>query len=412
MQVEEITTNAGVRKEFDAFSKMIFSALVGSNTSVSFFVENCAEMERRIRERRVGSTLSTTARMKMDESADGTKKEGHRDDRDNSSADEDEGALDDDEENDDEASIRRRFFHQQLFFSLDYDVDFTRALFPIPLSHSSSATLKSGRSLTTTLREPQSLLPSSSSAAAKGSGEDDGYRAKYVEASRDKKKLELEVKRLKKENDALTKLCNERMTEMQRLCDDLQVKIGSEAETRRLKKDLAEAQRRVQQLESLNDSLRREVKAAAASGVNSRSSPLRRPSPSRLVGPATQPQSVRQRRFDTPPHNATSSSRAAPLHGAPRDSSRQSSRASTPPRSPRPAWGQRAPPQPTNRSLHSSYDSLTSDNGPSKPQRRFDSPRKGPMVSPRSAHQRLYMTDTASSSGLRHKYDRDRLLLS
>ena len=318
VQVEEITTNAGVRKEFEAFAKMIFSALVGSNTSVSFFVENCAEMEKRIRERRMGATESNKKDTLDNSLLSGSSTHAAEDDAER------------DEEDGDEASLRRRFFHQQLFFSLDYNVDFTRALFPIPLSSAANQQLPPPHKHT-----PTSHRDAAPNATPLSSHSGEEYREKFLEASKDKKRLEHEVKRLKKENEALTKLCNERMTEMQRPVRRPAVQDWLEAETRKLKRELVDAQQRVRQLESLTDSLRREVKAAAATGGPASRSPLRRPSPSRLVGPATQPQSVRQRRFDTPPH-----SRAVP--SAPRDSSRQSSRASPPPRSPRPAWGQRA----------------------------------------------------------------------
>lgn len=350
--VEQISTDAGVKKEFPNFANMIYNALIGKSPSVKFSIENCEEMQQRIRTKKSLSGRGILSPPPPPAHNDSSVDSAHS----HSSS---ETSLNDAE---------RNFFHHQRFFTLDYEVDFTWAIFPIPLNSVEQS--KCGSS------------PKCDSDSRHHSSDEVTKLKQQLKAALD------ETKRVRRENEALTFLSNQKMAELHRICEDLQKKSVSEMEHRRLRHELTEANNRVIQLEKVNEKLKREVAAAARQSAS-------RPSPPRAGGVPTRPltpirsegsvSNQKRNRFDTPTRERDGASVGPKGRTGGRNVSPSHSRSSTPPRSPRPAAAK----------LGISFESSSS--------------RERQRSSP-STFERLYRSDTHSSSNARRTLDPNRAL--
>ncbi|CUG89909.1 Hypothetical protein, putative [Bodo saltans] len=384
--VEDISTSAGVKKDFRNFSSMIYNALIGKSASVSFFIENCDEMKTRIRSHAHGTQTGEHHRRHdaHRDTPNESQEYGHEGSSNSGSNANSSGEIDGlhgtTQDSTPASLFEREFFLQRKFFTLDYWVDFTRAIFPVPL-------------------EP--YAPEVHTLCMPGQG------IEAAEQQEDQRnmiaRLSAENKKLKRENEALTLLSTEKMAEMQRVCEDLQRRAVNEAEYRKLKKDFADAKKRVEMLERTNDKLQRELSSRA-------------PTPRRTASPSTTVPRVVSRtgRFDTPPATRTSVEHQrgrSPV--AYQNRSQTSSRASTPPRSPRPAWGQHQPTiakhlSPRFIGLSTSGESNFSSVGDS--QFGYGARKHASPANRSSPHDRLYMMDTAASTNSRRIRDPNRAL--
>ncbi|GET92707.1 hypothetical protein, conserved [Leishmania tarentolae] len=256
-----LTTSAGVRKSFSKFAQMLYDALIGRSPCVRFFVETVAEMKERIQhdvQRQSppsGSARNAEARPSNRRCAG---------DLDIGSA-----ALlsltmtgNDATANGDKGRVRTAIGDtvieldediasevlEQRFLTLDYDVDFTRAIFPIPLhTGASEGTPAEGISCAASTRintasaSPANLaeatlepfvVNSSLSAAAL---EADVLRSDLLRARSRVAQLESENAKLRRENEALVQLSRHKMHEMQRLCDDFQKQVQLAADAEKLR---------------------------------------------------------------------------------------------------------------------------------------------------------------------------------
>lgn len=260
MDVLALTTSAGVRKSFEKFAQMLYDALIGRSPCVRFFVETVAEMKERIQRDVQGQTTpSRTAR--------GTEARPSR--RRAGELDIDTAALasltmtgNDVTANPDKGRIRTAVGDtvieldediasevlEQRFLTLDYDVDFTRAIFPIPLhtggSEGASAEGADGvlcartdtasaspAKLAEATLEPfvvRSSLPTTVSEA-------DALRHDLLRARSRLSQLESENAKLRRENEALVQLSRHKMHEMQRLCKDFQQQVQLAADAEKLR---------------------------------------------------------------------------------------------------------------------------------------------------------------------------------
>lgn len=286
-----LTASAGVRKNFASFSKMLYDALIGRSACVHFYVETVAEMKERIerdvhqhrgaspssspapsrgfRDRGIGSNCGAGASPAASSTLDhasigeaaaithagsgvGKSEENQR----GSAQRAREGparvcaavgdtVIELDEDVADEVL-------EQRFLTLDYDVDFTRAIFPIPLSESTARVESCGDSAATvaSVAAATSAAPSSinattqSDAAARAAQELQKALARVAT-------LEGENAKLQRENAALVMLSKQKMHEMQRLCDDFQQRVRGAAEAEALRAKNAEL--RVQLQEAIED---------------------------------------------------------------------------------------------------------------------------------------------------------------
>ncbi|ORC92326.1 uncharacterized protein TM35_000045400 [Trypanosoma theileri] len=249
--VVEITTAAGVRKEFSGFADMTYNALIGRSPCVRFFIETCEEMRSRI-------TAEVAQRGR---------------------------GLSDSYNDDSETSQLSESSRTQRFFTLDYDVDFTRAVFPVPLVHmkaeGDTATTpltaeNGGNSRHTTgahyhhhhrPSQDQPHLHAQKVMLVEGgtikkepgcdSGKDDENNSNNNCSSDDSKtviaRLQAENEKLKRENEALTRLSREKMLEMQRLCEDFQQRVEGARDAERLQKKLTALRVRLRQAEEERD---------------------------------------------------------------------------------------------------------------------------------------------------------------
>ncbi|KAH9601773.1 hypothetical protein LSM04_007533 [Trypanosoma melophagium] len=265
--VVEITTAAGVRKEFSGFADMTYNALIGRSPCVRFFIETCEEMRSRI-------TAEVAQRGR---------------------------GLSDSCNDDSETSQLSESSRTQRFFTLDYDVDFTRAVFPVPLVH-----MKAEGEPVAAAATPLTAEGTGNSRRATGvhyhhyrnhhlHSPDQPHlhtqRAMLVEGGTKKKepgcdnnkvddnnnikndndndnknihcssggsktiiaRLQAENEKLKRENEALTLLSREKMLEMQRLCEDFQQRVDGARDAERLQKKLTALRIRLRQAEEERD---------------------------------------------------------------------------------------------------------------------------------------------------------------
>lgn len=383
--IEEISSSAGVKRDLDTFSMMMHTALVGQSPALSFFIENCEEMHHRIRKQAQGhqNQLNSLAGRETNDDISAESQTL-------SSAHED--------------PVERAFFHQQRFFTLDYCVHFIRAIFPIPLEPFDPA--RHTEQVEEQQPSPESFLPEDKSRAPI-----DHASIKEIDALRIKvRQLSADNKKMKRENEALTLLSNEKMSEMQRICDDLQRRAVNEGELRRLKRELMDAHKKIAALEQMNEKLKREA-------VNSRRSPAispRRSTPpgnsaARRPSPSSNDYRGKRGRFDTPPSTRHVAGGTPVLDGLSRTQGKHvspaGSRSSTPPRSPRPAWGQHQPRMELRSPLKGGgYHSTSMDTLAAESE---GSSHRGATS---STFDRLYRTDTAVSASSRRQKDTSRLL--
>lgn len=207
-QVRELTTAAGVRKSFPKFAEMTYHALIGRASCVKFFVETCDEMRRRIAvdvEQRRGQNPGAT---------------GHRNEETTINMSVCSDVADD--------------LAGQRFFTVDYDVDFTRAVFPVPLDPVFAPPLAS---------DAVRMLPPT--AAPTTVLEDKGTKelrnrvatleSDLVTARQTADKLQADNDRLREENAMLNRLSREKMHEMHQLCEDFQGRVHIASEVERLR---------------------------------------------------------------------------------------------------------------------------------------------------------------------------------
>ena len=231
----DISARAGVVKDYETFGRMVYNAMIGKTPCVTFYIETCDEMKTRIRAEQSRLTDSEIGRHDSSE--------------------------------DEPASLHSGASQelQQRFFTLDYDVDFTRAMFPIPLVEG-PATLdepivqpapSSGIGPTSHKNSPQATRPDASTVHHHHTGATTASFEAVVEENR----------RLKKQVDALTILSKEKMVEMQRECDGLQRRIAIEG---RLRQELAAAKASARLLQEEKQALQRQLAAAESRGRKGR----------------------------------------------------------------------------------------------------------------------------------------------
>ncbi|KEG05495.1 hypothetical protein DQ04_21331000, partial [Trypanosoma grayi] len=229
--VAEITTAAGVRKEFAAFADMTYNAMIGRSPCVKFFIETCEEMKSRI-------TAEVAQRGR--------------------------NCVTDDSE----TSQLPESSRTQRFFTLDYDVDFTRAVFPVPLVERTPAAAAEAAAAANNA-EPQrrtSVCPQLHHQLRQQhqqqcvTPQDDEPTRAEVDSSSNSSgqaaiitKLRAENDKLRRENDALTRLSREKMLEMQRLCEDFQKRVEGAHEVERLTKKLSSLRARLRRAEEERD---------------------------------------------------------------------------------------------------------------------------------------------------------------
>ncbi|RNF20192.1 uncharacterized protein Tco025E_03893 [Trypanosoma conorhini] len=265
--VLEITTAAGVRKEFAGFADMTYNAMIGRSPSVKFFVETCEEMRSRIT-----AEVAQRGRGAADSLVD-----------------------------DSDASQLSDAARAQRFFTLDYDVDFTRAVFPVPLLQVTPAAVCGAASASASVDpQPRGTAPRQDGATAGAEAAGNAQLAR----------LRTENEKLRRENAALARLSREKMLEMQRLCEDFQQRVDGACEVERLKKKLSALRTRLRQAEEERDA------AHAAFARLKQRAPHCGPQPDS----SRRGEKVRRRsRFDTPsPVPRRSSSRRLGDSPAPR----------------------------------------------------------------------------------------------
>ncbi|RNC62229.1 hypothetical protein TcCL_ESM00245 [Trypanosoma cruzi] len=340
--VLEITTAAGVRKEFAGFADMTYNAMIGRSPSVKFFVETCEEMKSRITAE-VAQRGHGTSDSIIDES---------------------------------DASQLSETSRMQRFFTLDYDVDFTRAVFPVPLVQMTTAEmngtmdLRRMPSVPPTEQQQQRTTPRHSGLIELGT--DNASKPSNAQ-------LQTENEKLRRENEALARLSREKMLEMQRLCEDFQQRVDGACEVERLKKKLAGLRARLRQAEAERDE-------AHAAFMRLKQRTLR--SSPRPDGNLRSEKVKRRSRFDTPsPAPRRSSSRFLGDSPAPRGRTggRQGRSAAASSRSRSLSNGDRNGATLTKKRLWG-------DRGSSR-----CSSTSGSRCSSRGSCERLYRTPTASS---------------
>lgn len=435
--VQELTTAAGVAKPFGVFADMVYHALTGSSASVRFFVETLAEMKRRIASdvkassNKSSSSSADNSDMNTSARLDGSQSRAAAAGGGGSAAAGSSCSI--------ELSVSSEFaedLYAQRFFTLDYDVDFTRAIFPIALQ----ATAPSAKETTTinnsnnsssspvadadpnhpnTNSAPQADKGSSSSSSPK-----EDMRALW-ESQRAAEHYRLECERLRRENEALVRLSREKMLEMERLCADFQGHARATAEVDRLRAKNVELRVLLQQAQEERDAavqalgrarlgspgtVRRPTVSSSSSGRKARSGRLVSPTPpaaevrrrnaleqqqQQRVTPVKRSGSgSRGRRFDTPPARPADRGRklSPSLPGSGSRGAREGAgRAS----------GRRSPSLDNDDDGGASYPggrsrSRSGTAAPSAPRR---CPSVGSVASSAgsSSHDRLYRTPTASS---------------
>ncbi|KAG8346896.1 hypothetical protein TRVL_02278 [Trypanosoma vivax] len=283
--IGDITEAAGVRKDFAAFADMTYNAMIGRSPCVKFFIETCGEMRRRVAsevtqcQQGVPSTFLTIA----------NSSQSSQNSQGNSSLPESTG--------------------KQRFFTLDYDVDFTRAMFPVPLTEETFLTRDLPGSV---VPQERTVMPSCIPAGAAGSpcaklscsgnvNEEQFDRAIAV--------LQAENEKLKRENVALKLLCRDKMLEMQKLCDDFQKHVEKAHEVERLQKKLTLLRTQLVHVEEERDEALVRLKIEKQRSERSASS---------LNGSRSNRSTRHRSRFDTPPTSCIHASPQAALYDSPR----------------------------------------------------------------------------------------------
>ncbi|KPA86125.1 putative mitochondrial hypothetical protein [Leptomonas pyrrhocoris] len=283
--VVALTTSAGVRKSFANFSRMLYDALIGRSACVRFYVETVAEMKERIQrdvlqQRNASSPVSspsapapqqqrtTEGSVTGDEGSSATPvsldttnggvaaiRQGTKESNEVHSGDQKSTrnktldricAAVGDTVIELDADIADEVLEQR-FITVDYDVDFTRAIFPIPLSE-------------VTETDDDDVQAAKESAAVSAPTVAHKFTAPDTEARLERELrstlerlacLENENGKLRRENAALVQLSKQKMHEMQRLCDDFQKRVQDAAGAEKLRAKNAEL--RVQLQEAIEE---------------------------------------------------------------------------------------------------------------------------------------------------------------
>lgn len=300
--VEQITTRAGVRKSFSTFSQMVYHALIGKSSCLSFSVETNADLSKRIGE---GSEAFDVHLEKMD--------------RQSSSSSSSPKIADDNCE--------------RLYLTVEYNVDFTSAVFSIPLLAGEPTPWVQERvepvhsPIVATTIEPspvdsKRVEPSEGKRVAgltqkkfpPQSPRSD--RQHLAEALQLIQALNSENAVLKKENAMLARLTREKMKEMRRLCESLEEGAIAMAEVKQLREKVVNLRMAAEKAEeramTAQSKLQRYISASGASNAAGRTLPYSERKPSSTRG-SRSPLSTRDNnrvgtgkkrvatRFDTPP---------------------------------------------------------------------------------------------------------------
>lgn len=199
--VEHITWSAGVRKSFSAFTEMTHQALLGRSPCLRFFVESQTEMKKRIdtevlqRHKGVRQTSEEEGPHKI-ESEMGLHTSCASD--------------------------------STMYLTIDYDVDFTRAIFPLPLRRVSATCSR-------TERQQQTEKDSTHQPNAEETSSELSDRQHLSDALQLIEVLHRENATLKKENTVLANLSRDKMKEMKELCRSLEDGAVAMAEVKKLK---------------------------------------------------------------------------------------------------------------------------------------------------------------------------------
>lgn len=306
--VVALTASAGVRKNFANFSRMLYDALIGRSTCVHFYVETVAEMKERIQrdvrlqqQQQGRSSSSAASSSPASQPALGEKKVAGNNrvnlrlpaaittgdatsgaaaainhakkNGSNSSGDENGNesparvcAAVGDTVIELDADIADEVLEQR-FLTVDYDVDFTRAIFPIPLTEAAATAAASGE----VVHGAATLCAASGKSAASDAEAEEVARELRSTLER-VTSLEAENARLRRENAALVQLSKQKMQEMQRLCDDFEQRV----------RDAAEADK----LRATNASLRAQLQEAIEERQTVLRTLERERSQRRLIGPS------------------------------------------------------------------------------------------------------------------------------
>nr|CCC93225.1 conserved hypothetical protein [Trypanosoma congolense IL3000] len=278
-QIAEISAAAGVRKEFGAFADMTYNALIGRSPCVRFFIETCEEMRERIATEVVKKQQRTAEDQGGTANADSNPNRGS-------------GPLPESAQN-------------QRFFTLDYDVDFTRAMFPVPLvlvegeSTVAITERQETRAFNTAIQQQRHYR---GMAAAKCRTVGSAGVVSTDSKCNDVEKsvvaaVQEENDKLKRENSALTRLCRDKMLEMQKLCEDFKFGMEAVKEVERLKKKMQELRTRLARAEEERD----EAQRALARTRRDYRSGTRNTTPKGTGEQCDKRASARRSRFDTPP---------------------------------------------------------------------------------------------------------------
>ncbi|CAD2216861.1 hypothetical protein AGDE_09684 [Angomonas deanei] len=252
-QILQLTTSSGVRKNFDAFSKMMYNALIGASPCVTFFVETLSELKDRI-----------TKDVLLSESVQNGMKNNHN----NNDASLIELSLEED--------VAEEVLNQ-VVLTIDYNVDYTRALFTIPLeggahsqnNHATPVVVEEKPNVSevslplTTASNNKYYIPSNHQHNNTGKFQEKPPKKHLLNLQKDEEEsnttkelediihhLRKENNKLKSENNSLIQLSKEKMLEMQALCSDFQSRAEDLCRVDALKLSLHEYKKRTQQLES------------------------------------------------------------------------------------------------------------------------------------------------------------------
>ncbi|CCW62050.1 unnamed protein product [Phytomonas sp. EM1] len=297
--VQELTTAAGVRKSLKNFSEMMYRALIGRTACVKFYVESCAEMKRRI-------GLDIRRRRQQQQQGSSHQKDEPKEEE---VADEVNTTINLSVNSD----VAEEIFSQR-FFTMDYDVDFTRAVFPIPLSstqggipggddqhreHSQSlASTKNARG-GSTVEAPADPMNGPSALHLARASSPGVLERSLSEALHSLEKARNANSKLKRENEALIRLSKEKMLEMQRLCEDFQSHVNATSEVEKLRAKNTELRMKLRMVEEERD-------AALHALAVERGNPSRRSRSRSHVGKDAAGSQPRRWLLPTPPRGSTS----------------------------------------------------------------------------------------------------------
>ncbi|KAG5466771.1 hypothetical protein LSCM1_00948 [Leishmania martiniquensis] len=282
-----LTTSAGVRKSFANFAQMLYDALIGRSSCVRFFVETVAEMKERI-QRDVQRQERPSRSARCTEAGPSTRRRSGELDIDSATLTSlsmtGDGVVVDRGNGRVRAAVGDTVIEldediasevlAQRFLTLDYDVDFTRAIFPIPLLASvAEGAPNEGAGGARRARkdtdgaspaghaeaplEPFAVSSNLSTAASAPASEAEALRSELLRTRARLARLESENAKLRRENEALVQLSRQKMHEMQRLCEDFQHQVQLAADTEKLRTRNKELRVQLQEALESQQALRR-----------------------------------------------------------------------------------------------------------------------------------------------------------